>query len=144
MDFVSFIKWSYLIMKSSPKKEVKKRKTKGIDFILFFGLKIKFQFIFKSIFFFLINQEGSDSGSKLQYSYCMCCTRKEITVWLQLSLAMRTHPIRIWATTKKEEKRKNSRENFQGRQCALQTCSVTSVLTCQMARSMTGITWGNF
>ena len=56
MDFVSFIKWSYLIMKSSPKKEVKKRKTKGIDFILFFGLKIKFQFIFSQSFSFFFNK----------------------------------------------------------------------------------------
>ena len=42
MDFVSFIKWFYLIMKSPPKKEIKKRKTKGINYVLFFGLKIKF------------------------------------------------------------------------------------------------------
>ena len=42
MGFVSLIKWFYLIMKSPPRKEVKKRKTEGIEFILFFGLKIKF------------------------------------------------------------------------------------------------------
>lgn len=42
----------------------------------------------------------------------MCCTRREITIWLLLSLAMRIHPIRFRQRWKKEKKRKKLKGKF--------------------------------
>lgn len=61
------------------KKEVTKRKIKEIDFILLFGLKIKFSSLSQH-FFSSTESRRFKFWLKTIICYCMCCTRREITV----------------------------------------------------------------